>query len=352
MRVLEDSFSVFVARILRHYDDYLKLLSGEAVYPKMGVVYPTYGCKLNCLGCDYSRINRTDEATLDYPVYERFIRAFARHGGLAVDFSGGGEPTDHPEFKKMLKLAHSLGLRIGVLTNGLWLDDGITETLAETASYVRFSLDCATAEMFKKTKRPRNSYGFDQVISNIERLKQAARKTSRSRRVEVSMKFLVNRINKGEALKFLKLGEQLGVDRVVYKALRNSKYSLAERELKALEKRLTSYIDRMDPPFKTGVWLTRKGVPKRCVINGLVALVDPKGDMYLCSYYLNRQKDHWIGNLKRKSFDEIWGSAYHLKKRAGIDHRKCRLFDCHLARYQLFLEEIEGADANDEMWFL
>jgi len=348
----EDSFTGFIFRILRHYDRYLELASGGAVQPVMGVVYPTYGCKLNCLGCDYMSVNRGKAVNMDFRIYERFIRAFARNGGLAVDFSGGGEPMDHPAITDMLELAHSLGLKIGVLTNGLWSHEEVAEVLAETASYVRFSLDCATPEMFERTKRPRGNYTFDQVLENVRSLKSARRRADRPDRVEISLKFLVNRVNKDEVKAFLRLAGKLGVDRVMYKANRNSRYSLAERDLREIEAGLTGYVARMKPPFKTGVWLTRRGVPKRCVINSLVALVDPKGDMYLCSYYLHRAKEHRIGNLRKKSFDEIWGSRYHLRQRAGIDYRKCRVFDCHLAQYQLFLEEFEKSDANNELWFL
>lgn len=348
----DDYSTLFSHRILRHYDKYLKLAAGEIVYPVMAAIHPTYGCELNCLGCEYRKVNRKGLVALDFAVYEKFIRSFASHGGLAVDFSGGGMPMLHPKIVDMLNLAHSLGLKIGVLTSGAWFDDEVTHTLARTASYVRFSLDSATPKTFEKVRRPKVDFKFEHVIKNIKDLLTIRHKVGRSLPVEVSIKFLVNRVNKDEIRKFLKLGKTLGVDRVVYKSLRASKYSLAERELKKIEQELKAYIARFNYPFSTGVWLAHRGVPKHCVVNSLVAVVDANADMYLCAYYLHRQKEHWIGNLKQKSFEEIWDSEYHLKKRAQIDWRKCKIFDCHLAQYQLYLEGIEKSNAKEVLAFL
>lgn len=348
----DDYSTLFSNRILRHYDKYLKLAAGGITYPVMAAVHPTYGCELNCLGCEYWEINRQGFIALDFSVYEKFIRSFAKHGGLAVDFSGGGMPMLHPNIVDMLNLAHSLGLSIGVLTSGIWFDDEITRTLVKTASYVRFSLDSATPEMFEKTKRPKGDYKFEHILRNVRELLNIRGEVGRSLTVEVSLKFLVNRVNRGEVREFLRLGESLGVDRVMYKALRNSKYSLAERDLKKVEQELKAHIDKLDPPFRTGVWLAHRGVPKHCVVNSLVAVVDAKADMYLCAYYLKRAKEHWIGNLKRKSFDSIWGSRYHRKKRAAIDWRECSMFDCHLALYQIYLEKLEKSNIREVLAFL
>ncbi len=49
------------------------------------------------------------------------LSAFWVLGTRAVEITGGGEPTLHPEFDKMIEYAYSLGYKIGICTNGTTL---------------------------------------------------------------------------------------------------------------------------------------------------------------------------------------------------------------------------------------
>jgi radical SAM protein with 4Fe4S-binding SPASM domain len=65
----------------------------------------------------------------------------------------------------------------------------------------------------------------------------------------------------------------------------------------------------------------------------LQALVDPDGGVYLCCYYLHRQRKHCIGNIYEHSFAELWGTERHREAIASIQPEECNRFDCRIAAY-------------------
>ena len=53
----------------------------------------------------------------------------------------GGEPTSHPDFAPILEHAHECKLSVGILSNGIWLDQGVANAIARCADWVRISVD-------------------------------------------------------------------------------------------------------------------------------------------------------------------------------------------------------------------
>ena len=93
------------------------LKKGKLCKPRMAVVTPTYDCNQNCYYCFFkTKINgdmiETDE-------FLKIIKQIANFGIQSIEYCGGGESLLLPRIEQIFKYAHSLGLRQGLLTNGV-----------------------------------------------------------------------------------------------------------------------------------------------------------------------------------------------------------------------------------------
>lgn len=80
----------------------------------------------------------------------------------SVEFSGGGEPTTHPDIIEIIRHAKSLGLNIGIVTNGNSLEKLFP--VLDAFTFIRISLDAATKDKYQFVHGVNT---FESVINNI-----------------------------------------------------------------------------------------------------------------------------------------------------------------------------------------
>lgn len=91
-----------------------------------------------------------------------------RLGVKAIQFTGGGEPTVHPDHMGIFAYAQGLGLQTSLVTNGTRLLDGWEGVLSKMA-WIRVSVDAGTPETYSKVRRcPPEQY--EKTLSNIRRI--------------------------------------------------------------------------------------------------------------------------------------------------------------------------------------
>ena len=81
----------------------------------------------------------------------------------SVEFSGGGEPTTHPDIIEIIRHEKSLGLNIGIVTNGNSLEKLFP--VLDAFTFIRISLDAATTK--DKYQFVHGVNTFESVINNI-----------------------------------------------------------------------------------------------------------------------------------------------------------------------------------------
>jgi molybdenum cofactor biosynthesis enzyme MoaA len=86
----------------------------------------------------------------------------------AIQYTGGGEPTVHPECHKILAHTLNCGLDLALVTNGLALTSEMIHLLA-AATWIRVSLDAATPNTYCSIRHV-TKHAFSQVLDNIEAL--------------------------------------------------------------------------------------------------------------------------------------------------------------------------------------
>lgn len=99
----------------------------------------TNQCNLMCAYCS-CRDRENAGTALDTELLKGWIWELRQRGLGAVEFTGGGEPTLHPDFIPLVEYVSSLCLPLALVTNGTRLDRIPDDTLSSFA-WVRVSWD-------------------------------------------------------------------------------------------------------------------------------------------------------------------------------------------------------------------
>lgn len=105
-----------VSKLLKHLDKIKLLQDGKRPSPVMFHMSPCNPCNLTCSFCCFA--NRTLKEMLTLDQMKKAIDSFVELGATGMELTGGGEPTLHPDFGKVVNYAYEKGLKIGVVTNG------------------------------------------------------------------------------------------------------------------------------------------------------------------------------------------------------------------------------------------
>jgi len=163
-------------------------------------------------------------------------------GVKAIQFTGGGEPTAHPDHIDIFDCAKLLGLKVGLVTNGLVMrEPGVLANM----DWVRISLDAGFADTYEKI---RESKSFDKVLSNIKAL------VSFDTPCVIGIGFVVTRENWQEISRACEIAENLGVEYVRLSAMfseEGSKYyvgltSMIEESILEAKEQLTGSCKIVD----------------------------------------------------------------------------------------------------------
>jgi len=214
------------------------------------------------------------------------------------------------------------------------LDDEAIE-LIKDFEWVRFSVDAASREIYKKVK------GLDAFERSIETIRKLMK--VRSSNNVVGMGFIICPDNHKEIKPFVNLSKELGVDNVRFSlALTPKGDKLFDgiwddivqqlNEAKSEEKndfKIFSFDDRIYD-------LKQEIRGDYCGFHHLVGVIAPRG-VYPCC----RLKDDFkfnFGDLRKQSFKEIWHGE---KRKKFIDTigKKCP-YECWMASKNRFIEYI------------
>ena len=137
---MNDAFSHTsnTVKLLKHLNKLKDLQQGCTPSPIMVHTMPTHRCQLQCDHCCFK--NREDfQLDVDPFVYMLGVTQFWMLGTRALELTGGGEPTLYPHLGRCLDYFFKLGMKVGLITNGLSLDR-ISYYLPKL-SWVRVSLN-------------------------------------------------------------------------------------------------------------------------------------------------------------------------------------------------------------------
>jgi MoaA/NifB/PqqE/SkfB family radical SAM enzyme len=152
-----------------HLDRIATLREGRDIVPVHVQMILSDLCNQNCHFCAYRMEGGfTSKYFGGNPV--RFIPTAkaieilddcAALGVKAIQFTGGGEPTVHPDWIEVIAHAQSLGLQTALVTNGVRLK---AHPILERLTWLRVSVDAGTDETYE---RIRQSKAWPKVMRNL-----------------------------------------------------------------------------------------------------------------------------------------------------------------------------------------
>jgi len=103
------------AKLLWQGDRVKSWLEGDGTCPVLVEIAPTGYCNASCPWCDF-RGKHSDEA-INKNVMLSTLRDLVRMKVKAINWTGGGEPTLHPNFNEFVIEANERGIEQGLFTN-------------------------------------------------------------------------------------------------------------------------------------------------------------------------------------------------------------------------------------------
>jgi MoaA/NifB/PqqE/SkfB family radical SAM enzyme len=241
----------------------------------------------------------------------------------SVIISGGGEPLLHPDFIRILNYIKGRGLKIGLNSNGLSLNEDKAKAILDSCTYFRVSLDAGTPEMYKKTHGLGRD-AFDRVVGNIRMF--SSLKTKAKSHMAWGTGFLTSNDTKKDILQFVKLSKECGVDFAQMRpftqdftpidselAQAKSIYEDDKFKVSASRHKYERFEDADKRPYK------------RCPGMFFNSVVTADFRVFACLHHRQNEK-YLLGDLNKTTLKEIWTSSRIREVYQEIDLGECPLF--------------------------
>lgn len=157
------------AKALYHRESMDKILQGEQPYPCHINFVISDLCNHDCNFCSYrmkgymSNVlfqdtpgdtykDRNPNRQIPKEKCFEILDDCVAMGTRAIQFTGGGEPTIHPDFVEIVKYAQDRGLETALVTNGNMLHHTAIREVCLNMVWVRVSIDASTGENYSETR--------------------------------------------------------------------------------------------------------------------------------------------------------------------------------------------------------
>ncbi|OGY53742.1 MAG: hypothetical protein A3A24_00160 [Candidatus Buchananbacteria bacterium RIFCSPLOWO2_01_FULL_46_12] len=230
-----------------------------------------------------------------------------RQAGVLEVALGGGEPTIHPDFAKILKIATKKGLVVNLATNGKTMTKSLARQLANYCGAVALSLEFINAE-FKK----RRGYDFAKFLNSVKLIKDSGL------RLVFQITVSAQNLDKLESIvKFLSPYQPYGVVFLTYKPVGRGEFF--DSPLFNIKSR--RILARLNQCFKI-LQQHQVKIGYDCCLGNLITGIDREtgGEIYGCSALRESVavdtglnvlpcsfiKGGRLGNLKEQNLLTIW----------------------------------------------
>jgi len=266
----------------------------------------TYKCNLNCRHCYIIREKRKELSTAEV---RRILRGLAKEGTLFVVFTGG-EILARKDFFEIASYAESLGFAWKAISNGTLVDEKIAMRFAElNPLLLGISLNGFKPETHDLTTGVKGSW--KKTMHAIELLKEG--------KVPLFVQTLALKDNFHELDSLNNYFKRKNIDygmgpRLLPKrdgSMKPLEFALSDEQLlmyfiKGTPAKLTKSMAKKTK--KAGSWRRQTLVMCGAGLSG--CSINPYGGVFPCIQTARFK----IGNLRRKSFSEIWHKSPALKK--------------------------------------
>ena len=277
-------------------------------------IEPTTACNLRCPECPSGLRSFTrPTGNLELKFFQNLMDEVAPHLMYLI-FYFQGEPFIHPEFLKMVQIAHRKNIYTITSTNGHFLTpENAIKTVQSGLDRIIISIDGTDQSTYEKY---RVSGQLSQVISGIENIMEAKR-SLRSNSPFVLLQFLVVRHNQHQIEEIKTLAKSLKVDQLRFKTAQIYDYENGNPLIPTIEK----YSRYTQSPSGKYVLKRKYNNPKQCWKMWHSAVITWDGKMLPCCF--DKDAEHEMGTIDPEHpLSEIWRSpSYHAFRKQLSDDR-------------------------------
>lgn len=315
-------------KCLAHADKIRVILDGDIPTPVLVHLDLTNRCNFRCSHCYVENYisNRTE---MPYSVVEKIINEIADYGVRSIIFSGGGEPTVHPDFLRIIQLTVDRGLEIGLATNGTQLYKWVGVLPIHAFKYIRVSFDAG------------NKRTYDQIHKAKEKdFARALSVATDFNETQVGMGFLVTSKNLFEIREAIELADAHNFD---YISIRPATYKsiLTKTQLKIAQTssnystsgniKVYSLKDRFAFLIKKKNYVCRS--------TPLATVITADGKLNICCQHRGNFTYQW-GDLQKELFKSLWNNQTHRTLLNKIKNEPCPSCVCKMSHYNEIIEKV------------
>jgi len=307
------------AKLLSWYPNLKELYDSGSCKPRSLGLHISNRCNNKCDGCYFLNQGKDLGKFLDFESVKRVIDESIKDLDiLGINFTGGGEPSMHPDFEAIVDYAIGTGKALSLISNGTWDNDALTVKIANSFTFVRIGLDCENSDMYYKITK---NDVFSRVSKNIKNL------VKNKINCTVGIKYLLRDFtcNVKSIQSMVDWGEYLGVDYMQFKPLYGITCEPNQEQLFDAERYLES-IEHSRVKHN----LRKTKATSKCIFNSMRVNVDTDGNVNLCPRFYHRRESHKLGNVHEKSLKDIWFDANHWTVMKNVKVGECNLYNCAL----------------------
>lgn len=309
-------YTNYSRKLLFHVDRVAGLFGGEPQPPVNVEIDLSNRCSLGCQSCHFAHthtkgplasVNRDDRQGLGdlmpSELAHRVLRELQEYGVRSVTWTGGGEPTLHPDFAQIIRHGQALGIDMGIYTSGVHVDLKMADLLGSAMRWVYISLDCHTQRSYVMEK---GRDAFHPACDAVRLL--------RDTEATVGVGFLLHCSNYHHMQDMADLANDLGASYVQFRPTINFASDQPNRPVGA--RKWISKVLSTEVISKIPVELDKNRFVELekwdghgydyCFWSGLQAVITPNGKVWTCCNKRGFEGEE-IGDLDKERFDAIWG---------------------------------------------
>lgn len=258
-------------------------------------IEPTTACNLRCPECPSGlRAFSRPTGNLKQDFFRRTIDELHKQL-IYLIFYFQGEPYINPGFLDMVKYAKDKGIYTITSTNGHFLnDDNAKKTIESGLDRMIISVDGTTQETYENYRKEGNLEAVLQGARNIVKWK----KKLNSSTPHTIFQFLVVKPNEHQIDEIYKLAEDIGIDEVKLKTAQVYEYEKGNDLIPTIEK-YSRYKKNKD-----GTYSVKNKLLNHCWKLWHACVITWDGLVVPCCF--DKDAQHRLGDMKDKSFKEIW----------------------------------------------
>lgn len=280
-------------------------------------IEPTTACNLGCPECP-SGLRQFSRPTgnLKADFFERVVEESYRHLAY-ITFYFQGEPYINPNFLDMVAYASKRGIYTATSTNAHFLHDKLAKRTVESGlDRLIVSLDGTTQEVYESYRKNGELNKVLEGTRNVLRW----RKELKSKTPLVIFQFLVVKPNEHQIDAVQQLGDEMGVDQVVFKTAQVYDYENGNPLIPTIEK-YSRYRKGAD-----GKYRIKNKLLNQCWRMWQGCVVTWDGLVVPCCF--DKDATHRMGDLKTDSLRDVWGGAVYKNFRQSILRSRSEIDIC------------------------